>query len=232
MGALFRFLVLRWSRALAGRAAAAVVLAFPLVLAVVAVVGSLFQSGGEADPLRRSLREVPTSWSWGLVLSLLFAVVNLLAHAVDAERRSGRSRLLRVGGLDGLPPVGAYLLFGAGLALLLPLGAVLPILVLGTLAGIATPATWLLTALASGLTTLQVVPLAVGGAFFLPRPVALLALNSAALVVPFLPLFATAGGAAPFVPDATALGVATAVNAVASLLLARQWRRQSARFWS
>jgi uncharacterized membrane protein len=161
-----------------------------------------------------------------VVLSVL-AVSNLTAFLVDEERKRARSRLLRLAGVDGLGVVGAHLLHAAELgAVGVLVGTLAPALL--ALWGDMHVAQWLAGAAIGALIASMAGVLGLWLGYFLPRVVAVIVLQPAAIMA--AASFATVA-LEKRLPLPEALAPLVAAHAATLVLLPPLWRLTARRLW-
>jgi len=173
--AYVRMQLLRWIRRTLGIGLLVGAVFLPTFLSVLFLA---FGMTGTREVVQRNF--VSTIVGCTLTASGL-SLVNQLSSLVEEEARQKRSALLRVGDLDGFRAVGAYSLLGLVLAFLHGTAGYAGPALLGLFAGIPLGA-WVVPSAATTLLLSAFGPPAILGSFLLPRVLALILLNSAALV--------------------------------------------------
>ncbi len=230
---LLRLQLLLFPRRTIGRLAAASLAIVPLMMslwAVHSVDRDAVRLGRKASD-ERYLQEIGGSTAVVVLLLGGAFTMNLVASFVFDERRRGRSRLLRQSGQDGFRVVGASVIGGALLAIVLAaLGVAGPATVLWFGKQIPVFPLVRIGAIVAGL-MIAATPIALASSYFLPRALSLIIVNALPLAG-FSILLDRAGSdaidgnlpIASLVPIGVAFLMATAV-------LGMVWKRTSERLW-
>jgi hypothetical protein len=206
-------------------------LTLTIVLPTLLLAAFQMSGGGEARGLPRGseLTEQFVALTGVVLLVAVLSTANLTAFFIHDERRSARSRVLRLATVDGWSPVAAYLCHASLLAMA---GVVLALLApsVHCLTQGMPPGVWPLLLYAAACAT-------AGGAlglwlgYLLPRVVALVAIQLscfwAAVSLAGALARASEAGAVPV----GALGAVAGAHVLTLAVLPLVWRRTSGRLW-